>query len=243
MSSTLDIDEEAAEPLDGRTARAVRTREAIVDACISLLSEGDVRPSAPRIAERAGVSVRSVFQHFDDLETLFAEIGNRTTQRIVKLIRHIDPALPLEDRIVDFFHQRCEINEALSPTLRAAVVHAPGSPTINSQFQTGHELVGAHVAVVFGPELEALGDRYQSVYDSLVVASAWSTWNLLRQLSHRSTVEAEMVVVNLACAVLGAAVGRDLTELARRQPPELAEPEALDKAPLGERVGMGSTEP
>ena len=32
--------------IDGRTARAVRTREAIVDASIALVDEGDVRPTA-----------------------------------------------------------------------------------------------------------------------------------------------------------------------------------------------------
>jgi hypothetical protein len=42
-------------PLDGRSARALRTREAIVDACIGLVEEGELRPTAPRVAERAGV--------------------------------------------------------------------------------------------------------------------------------------------------------------------------------------------
>src|SRR3546814_6231042 len=64
-----------AAPVDGRTLRAMRTREAIFDATFSLIDEGDLRPTAPRVAERAGVSVRSVFQHFDDLESLHAEIG------------------------------------------------------------------------------------------------------------------------------------------------------------------------
>ena len=64
-------------PIDGRTARSQRTRSAIVAACIELVEEGDLRPTAPRVAERAGVSVRSVFQHFDDLEGLFAAVGDR----------------------------------------------------------------------------------------------------------------------------------------------------------------------
>ena len=64
-----------APPTDGRTLRSLRTREAIVDATIGLLEDGDLRPTAPRVAERASVSVRSVFQHFDDLETLHAVGG------------------------------------------------------------------------------------------------------------------------------------------------------------------------
>ena len=81
--------------IDGRTARAVRTREAIVDACIALVDEGDVRPTALKVAERAGVSVRSVFQHFDDLEGLYAAIANRLVDRLggVKVV--VDAELPL----------------------------------------------------------------------------------------------------------------------------------------------------
>ena len=41
---------------DGRTVRAERTRQALVDALLSLLDEGQLQPTAERIAVRAGVS-------------------------------------------------------------------------------------------------------------------------------------------------------------------------------------------
>ena len=80
--------------VDGRTARALRTREAIVDACISLVDEGVLKPTAPRIAERAGVSVRSVFQHFDDLESLFAMVAERVVGRLASILVADRPGLP-----------------------------------------------------------------------------------------------------------------------------------------------------
>lgn len=211
MSSTFDLDEPSAEPLDGRTARAVRTREAIVDATLALLAEGDVRPTAPRIAERAAVSVRSVFQHFDDLETLYAAVGGRITERVATLIQPIDPGLDVAERLVAFFRQRGRVNEALTPTLRAAVVHAPGSPTINSQFQSGHDFVTAHLAEVFRPELEQVGERRALVVDAMVAVATWSTWNSVRQLSHRSEDDAVRLVAHLAAAVLGEALGEPLS--------------------------------
>lgn len=202
----------AAQPVDGRTARAARTRESIVDATVALLAENDLRPSAPRIAERAGVSVRSVFQHFDDLETLYAAVGSRVREQVLPLIRHIDPARPVEDRIVEFIHQRAQVNEALTPTLRAAVVHAPGSRTINDQFQTGHDFVGTQVAHVFGPELELATDR-QTVFDALLAIASWSLWNTVRSLNRRSPVEAERLLVHMTACTLSPVVGRDLTSL------------------------------
>src|SRR4051794_13288243 len=79
---------------DGRAARSVRTRRAIVDALRALHHEGDLRPTAPRVAERAGVSVRTVWQHFDDLETLLFEAGRRDLEIAQSLVTPIDLSMP-----------------------------------------------------------------------------------------------------------------------------------------------------
>jgi AcrR family transcriptional regulator len=102
-------------PADGRAARALRTREAIVDACIALVEEGDLRPTAPRIAQRAGVSVRSVFQHFDDLPSLHIAVTESIAERMAALVGPIDAALPLDDRIARFVEQRSNLLEAMMP--------------------------------------------------------------------------------------------------------------------------------
>jgi hypothetical protein len=91
------------------------------------------------------------------------------------------------------------------------VVHAPGSPTINSQFQSGHDFVTAHLAEVFRPELERVGEQRELVIDAMVAVATWSTWNSVRQLSHRSEDDAVRVVAHLAAAVLGEAIGEPLS--------------------------------
>lgn len=190
MSTTPQLDDPAPavshQAVDGRTARAVRTRDALVDATIALVEEGDLRPTAPRIAEQAGVSVRSVFQHFDDLETLFGAVGARMVQRLAELVRPIDPQAPLPQRISEFVGQRCRVHEAVTPINRAAIIHAPGSHTISRQFQQGHAFGAAHLADVFAVELNAAGPRRGALSDALVVVCSWTTWNLLRTLEGRS---------------------------------------------------------
>lgn len=208
MSTVPQLDQTtdgpAEPPLDGRTARAVRTRDALVDATIALVEEGDLRPTAPRIAERAGVSVRSVFQHFDDLESLFSAMGDRIVERLAQLVFHIDPSEPLEDRIAGFVGQRCRINEAISPINRAAILHAPTSETIGRQFQTGHAFFAAQLAEVFAPEIEARGEEGAALSDALLIACSWSTWNLLRTLEGRSVEGATDTVLATVHLLLGA---------------------------------------
>ena len=55
---------------DGRASRAARTRIAVVDALLALNEKGNLRPTAREIAAEAGVSLRSIYVHFDDVESL-----------------------------------------------------------------------------------------------------------------------------------------------------------------------------
>lgn len=199
MTSTPQLDE----PIDGRTARSVRTRDAIVDACLALIDEGDLRPTGPRIAERAGVSVRSVFQHFDDLEQLFTAVGARVTERVSAIVEEIDATLPTQERVTVFVAQRARLLEAISPVLRAALVHAHDSPSITGQFQHGHDLFRRQVAAVFASEL-ASSQHPELLRDALVTAMSWSTWDTLRARQDRSFERAEQAMAWMVRAALQA---------------------------------------
>src|SRR3954471_8996262 len=100
---------------DGRAARSVRTRRAIVDALRALHHEGDLRPTAPRVAERAGVSLRTVWQHFNDLETLLVEPGRRDYEIALRYVTPIHASGSLATRLRELVAQRGRMFEALAP--------------------------------------------------------------------------------------------------------------------------------
>src|SRR3954452_6578968 len=168
---------------DGRAARSVRTRRAIVDALRALHHEGDLRPTAPRVAERAGVSVRTVWQHFDDLETLLFEAGRRDLEIAQSLVTPIDMSLPTAARVDALVEQRARMFEEMAPPWRAARVHAPFSAQIQSNRDTLMQLAREQVGELFAPELAAADDS-QSLLDALHVASSWATWESLRADAH-----------------------------------------------------------
>lgn len=190
----------------------MRTREAIVDATIALLEQGDLRPTAPRVADQAAVSVRSVFQHFDDLETLHAAVAERLVERVAVLVLPVEPTLPLDTRLDRFVHQRALLLEAVTPIRRAAQVHGPFSPEIAARLRDGHAFLRAEVERTFGPELDAAGPHRPAVLDALDAALSWSTWEDLRTSLGRDQRAAEAVLRWLAAAVLaGAAPEREWT--------------------------------
>ncbi|WP_426573275.1 TetR/AcrR family transcriptional regulator [Aquihabitans sp. McL0605] len=193
MSTQTELDEPIEEPIDGRTARAVRTKDAIVEATLGLIDEGDLRPTGPRIAERAGVSVRSIFQHFDDLDALFSAVGAKVAVRIAGLLHPIDPALALDERVTVFVKQRTEVMEALTPVLRAALVHAASSTVIRNQFEVGHGFLGAQVDAVFATELDA-AEEPMLLREALMVSLSWVAWDLLRGAEGKSEDDASAVI-------------------------------------------------
>jgi TetR/AcrR family transcriptional regulator of autoinduction and epiphytic fitness len=192
--------------IDGRTLRSMRTREAIVDATISLLELGDLRPTAPRVAEAAGVSVRSIFQHFDDLETLHAAVAERLVQRVSMLLVAVAPDVPLDERLETFVHLRALLLEAVTPIRRAADVHGPFSKEITARLRDGQAYLRAEVERTFAPELDAADDRGQ-VLDALDGALSWRSWEGLRAGLDRDLAQAEAVLRRTARAILRDAAG------------------------------------
>lgn len=168
--------------VDGRTARSTRTREAVTNAFLDLLEEGVLRPTARQVAERAGVSLRSVFQHFDDLETLFAEVADRQIERLKPLWPTPPPTAPFPERLAKFVAERSRILEAISPVRRAAVLQEPFSEVIARRLAWVREVARGEVAAAFGPELarRAETDR-EELLAALDVASNWGTWEALRR--------------------------------------------------------------
>src|SRR5215213_10261906 len=140
--------------VDGRNLRAERTRTALAAAYLDLLTEGDLRPTAERIAGRAGVSPRSVFKHFPDRESLFAAASEIQESRIRDVMGHLpDPSAPLEERLDAFVDQRARFHEFVSPVRRSALLTEPFSPVIAEKLKMAREAGAAHVDHVFGPEL------------------------------------------------------------------------------------------
>jgi len=76
-----DVDVE----VDGRTARRDRNREAVLDAVLELFSEGNLAPSPDDVAQRAGISLRSVYRYVADSDGLIRDAIERHTERIAPL--------------------------------------------------------------------------------------------------------------------------------------------------------------
>jgi TetR/AcrR family transcriptional regulator, regulator of autoinduction and epiphytic fitness len=193
----------AGEKIDGRTARARRTREAIVDAMLALLDAGDLRPSVEDIAARAQVSPRSIFQHFGDRETLLRAVGARQAERVSQIVEHIADTGQFEARLDAFVDQRVRVLEFITPVRRSALLHEPFSAGSHAGIQAFRAYKRAEAERVFGPELGELqeGERLETVR-ALGAATDWSTWEALSVHQGLSADDARAVMRRTIVALL-----------------------------------------
>lgn len=184
---------------DGRTARAARTRDAIVDGLLSLLEQGSLRPTAGEIAARAEVSERSIFQHFANREALLAAVAERQAARIADVVVPIDPATPFETRLDTFVTQRTTVLELLTPTRRAAALIADQHPALARNLDEVRARKRERVLTCFAPEL---ADRDDATRAAVATAASWATWESLRSHQGLTPDAARAAMRELLASVL-----------------------------------------
>ena len=59
---------------DGRRQHSERSRQKILKAMWALMLGGNMDPSAAEIADTADVGLRSVFRHFEDMDSIYREL-------------------------------------------------------------------------------------------------------------------------------------------------------------------------
>ena len=84
---------------DGRRQRSERSQVAIIEAALALINEEKQVPTAQQIADRAGVSIRSFFRHFADMDALFLSADEMLGASYATLFAVSDRSGTLSERI------------------------------------------------------------------------------------------------------------------------------------------------
>lgn len=165
---------------DGRVARGERTREAIVAAHTALLLEGVLKPTGQAIADRAEVSVRTLWANFKDLEALLNETTAYWMAADDELRQAIDPGGPLDERIATYCAERGRRLENIAPAARSAALGEPFSAALRRSRQAHVTQLKSELETVFARELKAAGSVREELLFSLIGAAGWPNWELLR---------------------------------------------------------------
>lgn len=198
--------------VDGRSARAERTRSLIVDAHLALITDGELKPTARQVTERAGVSPRTLWDHFADMEAVMAASASRQLEGQAATTVPIGVDQPLDRRLAAYAHQRAGLLEALTPLARAADVQRPFSPVLQANLRENLARIRAEAERVFAPELARLeaAERERRL-QALTIVADWASWQLLRQYLGRTATEAADVLRTAVAGILTGAATPDTT--------------------------------
>ncbi len=118
----------AQQVLDGRRQRSETSRKRIVRAMLELIGAGDISPSAENVAARAGLGLRTVFRHFENMETLYQEINAAMTAELQPVMEEPFRSADWRGQLSEMAERRVRIFERIMPVKTAADVHRHQSP-------------------------------------------------------------------------------------------------------------------
>jgi AcrR family transcriptional regulator len=143
---------------DGRSARRERNRDAVLDALVELTTEGADDPSIDDIADRAGVSYRSVYRYFKDRSEMMDAATDRAMSWIQPLVMRAigdaKPNDPLDHRIDAIVDARVELYFQIADMVRAAMVQSFSNRKIHEHFQNVRRISRGQVHDLFHNELK-----------------------------------------------------------------------------------------
>ncbi len=146
------------ETSDGRSARRERNRDAVLDALVALTTEGKHEPSIDEIAERAGVSYRSVYRYFDDRTEMMEAATDRALEWIQPLLVDASgplvPADPIDMRIDSVINARVEVYFKVAEMMRQTMVQSFSNRKIDEHFRNARRISRRQVHDRFHNELK-----------------------------------------------------------------------------------------
>ena len=176
--------------MDGRRLRSERTKQLIIEAYLALLRENPEVPTAAQIARRAGYSVRSVFERFDDLLALsFAAADYAFAAGLAQAtVRDIDG-----DRMARIRSQvetRAGICEQWLPLWRVLLHNQRESPLLTMRIDRMRDAVWARLMLMYRPDLSNLAEADRTaLLIALEALTDFESWGRMRE-RHGIGVEA-----------------------------------------------------
>jgi AcrR family transcriptional regulator len=191
---------------DGRNRRAAETRRKIIEAAKLMIAETSEAPTVVGVARRADVSVRSVFQHFRDVQSLFVTVLDSIRADIVI------PEAPASDRPLDaridaVVRDLAAIYDKVVP-LKVAAGQFATHPALIERSHDARRQLREGLFETFGPELATLGEgAREELVDAILAALSLDAWAVLRRRDNLGLERAVAVWKLTLSALLAQAMG------------------------------------
>lgn len=169
--------------IDGRRLRSERTKQLIMEAFLALLNDSATMPTAAQIAERAGYSVRSIFERFPDLNALRVATVDYSLAQAAALAppRHVDGDRPT--RIRSHVETRAGTCERGISIWRVFLFTVDESEELKLRLSIARQRTIDRFEIMYRPELATLGEverKYMLI--TLEALTDMESWARMREM-------------------------------------------------------------
>jgi len=183
------------EVVDGRRARSERSKQAIIDATLALMEEGNLIPTAQQISDRAGVGIRSFFRHFEDMETLFATIDDQIRDTTEALFLGGDRDGTLQERILHAVERRAEGYEVETNTILSTSAQLWRSEILRKNYARYQRGLRKDLDDWL-PELKKLTRSQREAVDAIASFEMWHRMRYHQRLGKAAAIDVLVGLLN-----------------------------------------------
>jgi AcrR family transcriptional regulator len=187
----------AIDTTDGRRRRGQDNRDRIVAALMALIREGHLSPSAEQVAAQADVGLRTVFRHFQDMDSLYREISRVIEEEVRAIVARPMQAPDWRGRLDEMIARRAAVFERIGPFKRSANALRHRSRFLGSD----HDRLVAALRALLTAVLPAqiAGDPMK--VEAIDLLMSFEAWTRLRE-DQRLAPERAQAVIEAAVARL-----------------------------------------
>lgn len=184
--------------LDGRKQRSQSSRARIIQALLQLVGNGVYAPSAAGVAEQAGVGLRTVFRQFDDMDSLYREMTDAITAKVLPIMLEPLAGEGWKQRLFSAAERRAQVFEMVMPYRISANLKRFQSDYLMQDYR---RMLGLEKSMIESLLPDAVRADAIALHSINAVLS-FQTWRLLRHDHELPVDDARAVIRNLLGAAL-----------------------------------------
>lgn len=176
--------------LDRRKLRSVHSNQKILNALVTLIRSGNFTPRAQDIAKVSGLSLRTVFRHIEDMESLYRELTSQMEQKLLPQLQQPYASADWRDQLSEAIQRRVVAFEEMLPLRTAADLKRFQSEVLQRDYLRVNELQRLLLVKVLPQTILADPD----LVEAMDMALSFATWRRLRYDQGIDIAAAERVV-------------------------------------------------
>jgi len=181
---------------DGRRMRSDRSRQLIVESMLYLVNEGNLQPTAQQVADHASVGIRSVFRHFEDMESIFEMANELSRDHYTGLFSGGNREGSLQQRILHATQYHAEAYETLGNVLLSVIGRRWNSAVMRKNYAT-HQRNLRKDLDQWLPELKNLTPSRREAVDAIASFEYWHRLRGIQSLSKQSSIDTIVEMLEL----------------------------------------------